>query len=123
MSAKDSSWRAGLTVLKKSATGITVGLVWFSAIVSIIEGMSKQCQSCGMPLISKKNSDCRGLEKDGSKSNKWCQLCYADGDFIEPDCTLNQMRTIVDDALKQNGSGRIMRWMAQKQLPRLERWK
>ena len=84
MSAKDSSWRTGLTVLKKSATEITVGFVLFSAIVSIIEGMSKQCQSCGM---------------------------------------LNQMRAIVDDALKQNGSARIMRWMAQKQLPRLERWK
>ena len=45
--------------------------------------------------------------------SKQCQSCGM----------LNQMRTIVDDALKQNGSARIMRWMAQKQLPRLERWK
>lgn len=47
--------------------------------------MSKQCQSCGMPLQTKKAGDCRGTEKDGS--------------------------------------GRLMRWMAQKQLPHLERWK
>jgi hypothetical protein len=33
------------------------------------------------------------------------------------------MKKIVDDALVENGSGRIMRWLAQKQLPRLERWK
>jgi hypothetical protein len=33
------------------------------------------------------------------------------------------MKEIVDDALKERGSGRLMRWMAQKQLPRLERWK
>jgi hypothetical protein len=33
------------------------------------------------------------------------------------------MRDIVDKALSENGSGRLMRWLAQKQLPRLERWK
>jgi hypothetical protein len=33
------------------------------------------------------------------------------------------MRVIVDNALKENGSGRFMRWVAQKQLPSLERWK
>lgn len=30
---------------------------------------------------------------------------------------------IVDKALVENGSGKLMRWMAKKQLPRLERWK
>ncbi len=85
--------------------------------------MSKQCQSCGMPLNTKKAGDCRGSEKDGSKSEKWCKLCYENGAFIGPDCTMEEMKKIVDDALVENGSGRIMRWMAQKQLPRLERWK
>lgn len=85
--------------------------------------MSKQCQSCGMLLQTKKAGDCRGSEKDGSKSEKWCKLCYVDGAFIGTDCTLDEMKVIVDDALKENGSGKIMRWMAQKQLPRLERWK
>ncbi|MGB4796157.1 MAG: zinc ribbon domain-containing protein [Candidatus Saccharimonadales bacterium] len=85
--------------------------------------MSKQCQSCGMPLITKKAGDCRGSEKDGSKSEKWCSLCYENGAFIGPDCTLDEMKTIVDIALVENGSGRLMRWLAQKQLPHLERWK
>jgi len=85
--------------------------------------MAKQCQSCGMPLITKKAGDCRGTEKDGSKSEKWCKLCYENGGFIKPDCTLDDMKRTVDSALIENGSGRLMRWMAQKQLPHLERWK
>ena len=84
--------------------------------------MKKQCQSCGMPLVTSKAGDCRGNEKDGSKSEKWCKLCYDKGEFVGKDCTLAEMRKIVDDALKENGSGRIMRWIAQKQLPHLERW-
>lgn len=85
--------------------------------------MTKQCQSCGMPLQTKEAGDCRGTEKDGSKSEKWCQLCYKDGAFIGPDCTLDEMKVIVDGALKARGSGHLMRWMAKKQLPHLERWR
>ncbi len=33
--------------------------------------MSKQCQSCGMPLQTKKAGDCRGSELDGTKNEKW----------------------------------------------------
>lgn len=85
--------------------------------------MSKQCQSCGMPLQTKKAGDCRGSEADGTKSEKWCSLCYQNGALINPNMSLDEMRKIVDNALIENGSGRLMRWMAQKQLPRLERWK
>ena len=85
--------------------------------------MQKQCQSCGMPLQTKKAGDCRGSEANGAKSEQWCSLCYQNGAFIGPDCTLEEMKTIVDKALVENGSGRVMRWLAQKQLPRLERWK
>lgn len=60
--------------------------------------MTKQCQSCGMPLYTKRVGDCRGTEKDGSKSEKWCSLCYKNGTFIGPDCTLDEMKKIVDDA-------------------------
>lgn len=85
--------------------------------------MSKQCQSCGMPLHTKKAGDCRGSEADGSKSYKWCSLCYENGVFINPDCTLDEMKDIVDNALREQGSGKLMRWLAQKQLPSLERWR
>ena len=85
--------------------------------------MKKQCQSCGMPLQTKKAGDCRGTEKDGSTSETWCNLCYQDGALVGPDCTLDDMKDIVDQALVENGSGHLMRWLAQKQLPHLRRWK
>ncbi len=75
-----------------------------------------------MPLHTK-NGDMRGTEKDGSKSEKYCVLCYADGAFIGPDCTLDQMIEIVDTALKADGRSSLMRWAARKQIPHLERWK
>ena len=85
--------------------------------------MTKQCQSCGLPLQTQKVGDCRGTEADGSKSETWCSLCYVNGSFVDPNTTLDQMKAIVDKALQEKGSGRIMRWMAQKQLPTLKRWK
>lgn len=60
----------------------------------------KQCQSCGMPLRTKKAGDCRGTERDASKSDKWCSLCYADGKFITPNMSLSEMTRIVDDAVR-----------------------
>ena len=85
--------------------------------------MIKQCQSCGMPLQTKKAGDCRGTEVDGTKSEKWCKLCYENGKFINPNCTLEQMQVIVDNALKEQNSNIVMRWLVRKQLPTLERWK
>jgi hypothetical protein len=85
--------------------------------------MAKQCQSCGMPLQTKKAGDCRGTETDGTRSELWCSLCYGNGAFVGPDCTLDDMRKIVDNALREQGSGRVFRWLAAKQLPRLARWK
>lgn len=76
-----------------------------------------------MPLQTKKAGDCRGTEADGSKSDKWCSLCYENGAFIGPECKLDEMKQIVDRALQEQGSGKLMRWMAAKQLPRLERWR
>ncbi len=76
-----------------------------------------------MPLHSKKAGDCRGLERDGSKSETWCSLCYVDGAFVNPNCTLNEMIEIVDGALKRDGRWLPMRWAAAKQIPTLERWR
>ena len=76
-----------------------------------------------MPLQTVKAGDCRGYEKDGTKSEKWCSLCYVNGVFTNPNCTVKEMQKIVDDALKSQGEGRLMRIMAKKQIPTLERWR
>lgn len=86
-------------------------------------GMKSQCQSCGMPLQSKRQGDMRGSEVDGSLSNKWCKLCYADGAFIGPDCTMREMIEIVDKSLKQQKAWFGLRWLARNGIPRLERWR
>lgn len=83
----------------------------------------RQCQSCGMPLQTKDAGDCRGTEADGSLSETWCTLCYRDGAFIDPNCTLEQMQQIVEDALCEKGSNKAFRWLAVKQIPKLDRWK
>ncbi|MFM7899938.1 MAG: zinc ribbon domain-containing protein [Actinomycetota bacterium] len=83
----------------------------------------KQCQSCGMPLHTKRAGDCRGTERDGSKSEKWCSLCYVNGEFVSPNMSLVEMTKIVDDALRRGKVWLPMRYMAKRQLPRLERWR
>jgi len=40
------------------------------------------CQSCGYPL--KKDKQGGGTEQDGSKSSKYCSMCYANGTFLTP---------------------------------------
>ena len=50
--------------------------------------MSKQvfvCQSCAMPLV--KDED-YGTEKDGSRSSISCTHCYQNGEFTNPDATV-----------------------------------
>lgn len=79
-----------------------------------------QCQSCGMPL---QNGKVAGTEKDGSKSSKYCELCYVDGKFCNPEMSLEEMKAIVDNALKERGWVAPLRWLALWQLPTLERWK
>ena len=80
----------------------------------------KFCQSCSMPL---KNGECSGTEKDGDKSMKYCSYCYEKGEFKSPDMTLEEMKKTVDDALKEKGWMKPLRWVSLMMLPRLERWK
>ena len=83
----------------------------------------QQCQSCGMPLRTRRAGDCRGSDSDGSKSEKWCSLCYSDGRFTNPDCTVEEMVRIVDSALRAKRMWFPMRWVALRQIPTLERWR
>jgi len=80
----------------------------------------KQCQSCGMPLESGKQS---GKEVNGELSKMYCHYCYANGSFIQPDITLEEMKIQVDAALKEKGWIKPLRWLAKIQLPKLARWR
>ncbi len=84
--------------------------------------MAKQiCQSCSMPI---KKDELKGTEADGSKSQKYCHLCYQKGKFTTPDMTVEQMQEIVRRVLHDEKHWpNFMAKFATKQIPHLERWK
>jgi len=46
------------------------------------------CQSCGMPM---ETSEDHGTEQDGVISEEYCRYCYQNGEFTNPEMTLQQM--------------------------------
>ena len=56
------------------------------------------CQSCGMPMD---RLELMGTEKDGSKSTIYCKFCYQNGEFTDPDITLEAMKRHVGEELKK----------------------
>lgn len=82
--------------------------------------MAELCQSCSMPMNKDKNGG--GTEADGSKSTKYCSLCYADGSFIQPDFTVEQMQDFCIEQLHKQGMPKVMAWLFTRSIPKLERW-
>ena len=81
--------------------------------------MGKPCQSCGKPL--KRDTD-RGTEADGTRSDRFCAHCYADGAFLEPELDAHAMRTRVVGKMQSMGFPRwLARWMSAG-VPKLQRW-
>ncbi len=83
--------------------------------------MANVCQSCGMPLT--KDPEGGGRETDGSKSTRFCSICYDDGAFRHPDATVQEFQHHCVEALMRSGMPRIMAWIFTRGIPRLERWK
>ena len=81
-----------------------------------------RCQSCGTLLVSENLGEMHGTEGDGSASAKWCKLCYLNGEFTGPDCTLEQMQELVDQALKRHKAGWMYRKFVKRSITKLERW-
>ena len=83
----------------------------------------KFCQSCGFPLKKDKNGG--GTEKNGSLSNKYCSMCYQNGEFVnskEID-TPQKMQEFCIIQMKKSGINGILAWLATRTIPKLERWK
>ena len=47
------------------------------------------CNSCGKPMVEKEF----GTNIDGSKNHDYCNECYQNGEFTEPNITLEEMIT------------------------------
>lgn len=82
----------------------------------------KFCQSCGFPMAKDKKGG--GTEKDGSKSIKYCSMCYANGRFLTPADvnTAKKMQKFCMSEMRKDGMNRIFAWLATRSIPKLERW-
>lgn len=82
--------------------------------------MGPVCQSCAMPMS--KDPGGGGTEADGTKSAKYCSLCYVDGAFTQPGLTAGQMQEFCINVLHERGMPRFMGWIFTRSIPKLERW-
>jgi len=57
------------------------------------------CQSCGMPL--KRDEKGGGSNADGSRSTIYCSHCYENGEFLQPNITVEQMQKLVNEKLAE----------------------
>ena len=78
------------------------------------------CQSCGMPIA--KDPAMGGTESDGSKTYKYCSLCYENGVFRDDFTRADEMVDFVKGKLKEMGHGSLKRWFFTSHIHKLERW-
>ena len=66
-----------------------------------------------------------GTEASGVQSQEYCVFCYSNGNFIEPEITLEQMidKTSRMMAKAMNVSEDEARAIAKVSIPNLKRWK
>jgi hypothetical protein len=76
-----------------------------------------------MLLQSENLGEMNGTEADGTPSGTYCKLCYLDGAFTGPECTLQEMQEIVDAALRRHKAGFTYRLFVKRSLRKLERWR
>ena len=90
-----------------------------------MQEQEKMCGSCGAPLGELGDMYGPGTEADGSVSEDYCNTCYVDGAFTNPDITLEEQINFVagvmvndfgfspEDAMEQCKEG----------IPTLKRWR
>jgi hypothetical protein len=80
------------------------------------------CQSCAMPMGRDEDF---GTEKDGSKSADYCCYCYQNGEFINPDTTLEEMIEFCSRKMEELGvmSYEEARTLNERYMPTLKRWR
>jgi hypothetical protein len=79
------------------------------------------CQSCGMPM---KESSVFGTELTGEKNKEFCLYCYENGEFKQPNMTMEEMIQfcipfMVEEGMKEDEALTIL----QKSMPYLKRWR
>ena len=77
-----------------------------------------RCESCGMPL----HDDTRGTESDGSPSEKYCKICYAQGSFVLPDGPIEVVQSKAMEAIIAQGVPPLAARKLTEGIAALPRW-
>ena len=83
---------------------------------------SNICQSCCMPI---NEPEVFGTEEDGTKCQDYCIYCYKDGEFTQPDSTLETMLDISAKIWAEkdpNVTVEQAKKQLKKKMPTLKRW-
>lgn len=72
-----------------------------------------------MPIDNPEN---RGTEKDGSKSELYCKYCYHDGAFMNPEMSLEGMKSLVVTQMNKMNLPENIIQLSVKTLHGLQRW-
>lgn len=82
----------------------------------------KNCQSCGYPM--KKDKKGGGTNADGTLSEKYCSMCYENGNFLSPPeiDTAEKFQKFCIQEMKKGGMNGILAWALTRGIPKLERW-
>jgi hypothetical protein len=80
-----------------------------------------KCQSCGMPLTADPKGG--GTNADGTLSQEYCSYCYVSGRFVTPDMTIDQMKRLVVEKLRERGFPKFVANFFASGLKRLKRWR
>ncbi|WP_419871480.1 zinc ribbon domain-containing protein [Candidatus Pristimantibacillus sp. PTI5] len=80
----------------------------------------KNCQSCGMPLARDEQGG--GTERNGDRSKTYCSHCYENGEFTQPNLTVDQMKDRVKQKLVEFGFPKFLTGFFTRNIPKLERW-
>ncbi len=79
------------------------------------------CQSCSMPMEKPEDF---GTLANGLKNNDYCNHCFQNGEFTEPNVTLQEMQEcatkhMIEDAHMPKEQAE---WVANGFIPTLKRW-
>lgn len=82
--------------------------------------MNAYCQSCSIPLGQ--DPDNAGTEKDGGRSEIYCKLCYEEGEFTQPDMSLQDMQKLCMEKVQERGVPKFLAWLFTRKMHKLKRW-
>ena len=81
-----------------------------------------RCQSCGMPIAESFGN--LGKMAGGSFHTEYCNICFVDGEFANPEQTLQEMiASSIDNMVNEVGMPKAQaEELANSFIPTLKRW-